>query len=130
MGNIPDRLSGVYVLVVDDNWDARELHKSFLEHFGAVVQAVDSAEAAIDSLRRAIPDVIVTDLAMPRVDGTWLLRELRKTPRGFAVPVVAVTALGTRYDRESMLREGFADYLVKPVTPAKLGEVVARLAGR
>src|SRR5688572_3222487 len=106
MGNLPDRLSGVYVLVIDDNWDARELHKAFLEHFGAVVKAVDSAVAALDTIGRAIPDVIVTDLAMPGASGTWLLEQLRKTPRGFAVPVIAVTAYDTRYDHASMLRGG------------------------
>jgi CheY-like chemotaxis protein len=130
MGNIPGRLSGVYILVVDDNWDARQLHKAFLEHFGAVVQVVDSAATALDTIRRAIPDVIVSDLAMPGFDGRWLLKELRMLPRAFAIPVVAVTAHGNRYDRESMLREGFADYLTKPLSPEKLCEAIARLAGR
>jgi CheY-like chemotaxis protein len=130
MGNVPRRLSGVYVLVVDDNWDARELHKTFLEHFGAVVKAVDSAVAAIDSIQTAIPDVIITDLAMPGVDGAWLLKELRKTPRAFATPVVAVTARGNRYDRDEMLRQGFADYLTKPISPQRLCAIVAGLAGR
>ena len=130
MGNIPGRLSGVYILVVDDNWEARDLHKMSLQHFGAVVQAVDSATVALDTIRRAIPDVIVSDLAMPGFDGRWLLRELRKMPRAFAIPVVAVTAHGNRYDREAMLREGFADYLTKPISPEKLCEAIARLAGR
>ena len=130
MGNIPGRLSGVYILVVDDNWDARQLHKAFLEHFGAVVQAVDSAAGALDTIRRAIPDVIVSDLAMPGSDGRWLLKELRKMPRAFAIPVVAVTAHGNRYDRQAMIGEGFADYLTKPLAPEKLCEAIARLAGR
>jgi CheY-like chemotaxis protein len=130
MGNIPGRLSGVYILVVDDNWDAREINKAFLEYFGAVVQMVDSAWAALDSVRRAVPDVIVSDLTMPGDDGRWLLQELRKMPRAFAVPVVAVTAHGYRYGRDAMLREGFADYLTKPISPQKLCESIARLTGR
>jgi CheY-like chemotaxis protein len=130
VGNLPGRLSGLYILVVDDNWDAREIHKGFLEHFGAVVRAVDSAAAALDSLGRTIPDVIVTDLAMPGFDGRWLLKELRKTPRAWTIPVVAVTAYDLQFDRKSMLAEGFADYLTKPVSPASLLGAISRLTGR
>jgi len=96
----------------------------------AVVHMVDSAAAALDSVRRAIPDVIVTDLAMPGADGRWLVQELRKTPRAFAIPVVAVTAHRYRFDRDSILREGCDEYLTKPLSPQALCEAIARLTGR
>ena len=95
-----------------------------------MVQTADSAATAQDTFRRATPDVIFCDLAMPGVDGRTLLKAIRNTPRVFAIPVVAVTAYGNRFDRELMLAEGFADYITKPVSPQALCDAIARLTGR
>jgi CheY-like chemotaxis protein len=123
-------LSGVHVLFVDDNVDAREIVSSSLRYSGATVQVAASAEDALDTYRRVAPDVVITDLAMPGRDGTWLLKEIRKASRGFAVPVIALTAFGSRYDRALMLHKGFDDYLNKPVSPDLLCRTVARFVGR
>jgi CheY-like chemotaxis protein len=130
MGQALRSLSGVHVLFVDDNVDAREIVGSYLRFNGAVVQVVASADDALDTYRRVTPDVVVTDLSMPVRDGTWLLKEIRKASRGFAVPIIALTAFGGRYDRTLMLRLGFDDYLTKPVSAEHLCKTVARFVGR
>ena len=130
MGQALRSLSGIHVLFVDDNVDAREIVSSSLRYAGAMVQVAASAEDALDTYRRVAPDVVITDLAMPGRDGTWLLKEIRTASRGFAVPVIALTAFGSRYDRALMLHKGFDDYLNKPVSPDLLCRTVARFVGR
>lgn len=130
MGQAPRALSGIHVLFVDDNVDAREIVGSYLRYSGAVVQVAAWAEDALDTYRRVTPDVVITDLSMPGRDGRWLLKEIRKASRGFAVPVIALTAFGGRYDRDLMLHEGFNDYLTKPVSAEHLCTTVARFVGR
>ena len=123
-------LAGVYVVFVDDNVDARDIVKSYLEYHGAVVRAAPSAHAALEILERATPDLLITDLSMPARNGMWLLNEVRKRPGGFTLPVVALTAHHGWYAREAMLRAGFDAYLTKPVSSAKLSRTVARFSGR
>ncbi|HUF91822.1 MAG TPA: response regulator [Candidatus Limnocylindria bacterium] len=130
MGQALRSLSGIHVLFVDDNVDAREIVGSYLRYYGAIVQVAASAEAALDAYRRVTPDIVITDLAMPGRDGTWLLKEIRMAVRGFAVPVIALTAFGGRYDRALMLHQGFDDYLTKPVSAEHICAAVARLVGR
>ncbi|MEX2147915.1 MAG: response regulator [Candidatus Rokuibacteriota bacterium] len=130
MGQALRSLSGIHVLFVDDNVDAREIVGSYLRYDGAIVQVAASAEAALDAYRRVTPDIVITDLSMPGRDGMWLLNEIRKAVRGFAVPVIALTAFGGRYDRALMLRQGFDDYLTKPVSAEHICTAVARFVGR
>jgi CheY-like chemotaxis protein len=130
MGQALRSLSGIHVLFVDDNVDAREIVSSYLQYSGAIVRVAASAEDALETYRRVTPDVVITDLSMPGRDGTWLLKEIRKASRGFAVPVIALTAFGGRYDRARMLHQGFDDYLTKPVSPDHLSKLVARFVGR
>ena len=130
MGHALRSLSGIHVLFVDDNLDAREIVGSYLRYSGAVVRVAASAEAALDTFRRVTPDVVITDLSMPGRDGAWLLKEIRRASRGFAVPVIAITAFGGRYDRALMLQQGFDEYLTKPVSAEHLCKIVARFVGR
>lgn len=130
MGQALRSLSGIHVLFVDDNVDAREIVGSYLRYYGAIVQVAASAEAALDAYRRVTPDIVITDLSMPGRDGTWLLKEIRRAVRGFAVPVIALTAFGGRYDRALMLGQGFDDYLTKPVSAEHICTAVARFVGR
>jgi CheY-like chemotaxis protein len=130
MGQALRSLSGIHVLFVDDNVDAREIVSSYLRYSGAIVQTAASAEDALDTYRRVTPDIVITDLSMPGRDGAWLLKEIRQASRGFAVPVIALTAFGGRYDRALMLHQGFDDYLNKPVSAEHLARSVARFVGR
>ena len=83
-------LSGIHVLVVDDNDDARDVLKAVLSFLGALTTARASATSAVAVLTLVTPDVIVTDLTMPGRDGYWLLQQVRASGRG--IPVLAVTA--------------------------------------
>lgn len=129
-GSGPRPLSGVYVLFVDDNVDAREIIKGSLEYHGALVRTAPSAHDGLDMFRRAIPDVVITDLSMPSRDGIWLLHEIRKHPRGAVIPVIALTAHGGWYAEAAMLGEGFDAYVTKPISSETLCRLVARFVGR
>ncbi|MGH2400069.1 MAG: response regulator, partial [bacterium] len=121
-------LTGVRVLLVDDEADARELLAAFLRASGAEVLAVGSAADVRPAMDRFDPTVLVSDIAMPGQDGYTLIRELRAS--GHHIPAVAVTAYGRSEDRDRALLAGFQSHLAKPVKPDDLVNVVAVLAGR
>jgi CheY-like chemotaxis protein/anti-sigma regulatory factor (Ser/Thr protein kinase) len=122
-------LSGVKVLVVDDEPDARDLIKRILSDCNATVTVADSARAALDALRAAPPDVLVSDLGMPDMDGFGLLAEVRKLgpAAGGNVPAVALTAFARSEDRLRALEAGFAAHISKPVEPSQLIATVANM---
>ncbi len=124
------RLDGIHVLVVDDNVDARTIYKQILLYAGASVIVVGSATAAVRSLRHVRPDVVISDLSMPRKDGLWLIDWIRKrdAKRGGHLPVIAVTARDDLYLSTTAERVGFDAYLTKPVPPRELFRTIARLA--
>src|SRR5207244_158253 len=121
-------LRGVRVLVVDDDPDARESVAAVLEQAGATVQAVESVGDAVESLEREPSDVLVSDIAMPGVDGYTLLGRARARLRGREIPAAALTAYAASEDRRRALAAGFQAHLAKPVDPAQLVAVVAELA--
>ena len=125
-------LDGVHVLVVDDDEDARGAVAAVLESCGAEVVAAAGAAGALESLRRARPDVIVCDIAMPAMDGHQLIRCIRTldAERGGRTPAAALTAYATPADRTRALLAGFQVYLAKPFDPSELVTLVAHLAGR
>ena len=125
-------LHAVRVLLVDDEADARALVKRLLEERGAVVVTASSAPEAVDLLQRDPPNVLVSDIGMPREDGYALIRRVRALgrDRGGEVPAVALTAYARSEDRVRVLQHGFQMHLAKPVEPEELVQVVATLAGR
>jgi len=125
-------LDGVHVLVVDDDEDAREAVAAVLESCGAEVVAAAGAAGALESLQRARPDVIVSDISMPAMDGHQLIRCIRTldAERGGKTPAAALTAYATSADRTRALLAGFQVYLAKPFDPSELVTLVAHLAGR
>lgn len=128
-------LAGIRVLVVDDEPDARDLLRRVLEEHGAAVVVAGSAAEAIELLdreHRESPHVLLSDIGMPVVDGYGLIRRLRERPaeRCGALPAVALTAFARAEDRVKSMLAGFQVHLSKPVEPAELLVVVARLAGR
>lgn len=128
-------LEGVWALVVDDEADARELVATLLMQCGAKVTPVASAHDALAVLaageqgRR--PDVVVSDVSMPEVDGHELMRRVRELApeMGGRIPAVALTAYGRSIDRIRALSAGFQMHMPKPVEPAELATVVASLTG-
>lgn len=127
----PD-LTGIRVLVVDDDDDARALIEKVLELQGAIVKTVPSASEALDVLARERVDVLLSDIEMPGTDGYQLIKQLRLRPsqQGGTVPAAALTAYARTEDRLRALRAGFQLHLPKPVQPAELITVVSSLAAR
>jgi signal transduction histidine kinase/ActR/RegA family two-component response regulator len=131
MEEAPD-LTGLRVLIVEDDDDARALVAKVLEGQGALVTSVSSAQAALDLLEKERVDVLLSDIEMPGTDGYQLIEELRRRPsqRGGSVPAGALTAYARTEDRLRALRAGFQLHLAKPVHPSELVTVVASLAAR
>jgi CheY-like chemotaxis protein len=119
-------LAGVYILVVEDDDDSRTILTTVLRYYGAHVSATTSAEAALEQLKILRPHVIVTDIAMPRYDGLWLLRQVRALVPGDEVSVIAVTAVA---EPDELLAAGFHAALTKPVDPRALCHAIRRLLG-
>jgi PAS domain S-box-containing protein len=126
-------LKGLRVLVVDDDPDTRALLVTTLEQSGAEsVAAVASATEALGVLTRLAPDVLLSDIGMPNVDGYELIRQVRALPatEGGRTPAAALTAYATPDDRQRALDAGYNVHISKPVEPNELAAAVARLAGR
>ncbi len=127
---LPD-LSGVRVMVVDDDGDARDLMAATLGYYGADVTAADSASEALALLPEVKPDVVLSDIGMTGEDGYSFIRRIRALPaeRGGLVPAVAVTAYAAAKDRARSLSSGFQLHISKPFDPIDLARVVQRLVG-
>jgi signal transduction histidine kinase/ActR/RegA family two-component response regulator len=126
------QLSGVEVLVVEDEADARELIRTMLEQLGAGVVTASSAREGLAALDRGSLDVLLSDIEMPGMDGYSFMRAVRERPadRGGQIPAAALTAYARPEDRDAALRAGFQLHVPKPVQPAELAAVVSSLAGR
>jgi PAS domain S-box-containing protein len=112
------------VLVADDNADMREYLTRLLSSAGYEVRAVTDGVAALDAVRAEPPDLVVSDVMMPRLDGLALVAALRADPRTEAVPVLLLSARAGQEASIDGLRAGADDYLVKPFAAA---ELVARV---
>ncbi len=123
-------LSGVRVLVVDDEPDARDLIKRILSDCHAEVTTAANARSALSAFRDAPPDILVSDLGMPDVDGFELLARVRAlgADAGGNVPAVALTAFARSEDRLRALEAGFRAHISKPVEPSELIAAVASIS--
>jgi signal transduction histidine kinase len=119
------RLTGVRVLVVDDDRDACELLGRVLADSGAIVDVATSGREALALMSEAEHDVLVSDIGMPEMDGFELIRQLRS--EGRKLPAVAVTAFARPQDRIQALEAGFNMHLAKPLEPQELIVVIAAL---
>ncbi len=126
------QLTGTRVLAVDDDPDGLSLLSTVLARAGATVTAVRSGAGALEALDRQVPDVIVTDVGMPGMDGFELLQRIRERPSeaGGRVPAAVLTAYARSEDRLRSLRDGFEVHLSKPVDPDELVAAIASLAHR
>ncbi len=126
-------LQDLAVLVVDDELDARSLIKGILTRAGASVTTASSGEGMRAALKQTNFKVLICDIGMPKEDGFSIVASLRHEERQKGLPrlaAIALTAYATPKDRDQALQCGFDVFLSKPVMPAKLTELVAKLSGR
>jgi signal transduction histidine kinase len=125
-------LAGLRIVVADDQDDSRDLIEFLLTQQGAVVTGAASAAEAFAAIKGHPPDVLLSDIEMPDENGYALIGRVRAlAPEdGGAVPAAAMTAHGSREDRDRALAAGFQRHLPKPFQPADLFALVGDLAGR
>jgi PAS domain S-box-containing protein len=123
-------LSNLQVLVVDDDIDALAMLREILETSRATVHTASSAEEALVIMERHHPDVMISDLGMPVMDGFDLIQRVRESSNAAIanMPAAALTAYARSEDRAKALRAGFDMHLAKPVDPGELVAAVAALA--
>ena len=128
----PAMLTGLRLLVVDDDPGARELISGMLAGFGAQVSVAEGGQAALKLLFAERPDVLIADLGMPEMDGYALIEQVRALDPDFGgkTPAVAVTAYASPQDRLRALQAGYQNHVAKPVEAEELAIVIASLAGR
>jgi len=125
-------LTGIKVLVVDDEGDARDLVQRVLSDCNAEVFTAGSARDALLLMENERPNVLVSDIGMPDIDGYELLRRVRTLEQstGGRIPAIALTAFARSEDRTRALRAGFLVHVSKPVEPSELVATVASVTGR
>ena len=119
-------LRGLRVLVVEDEGDTRDILDVLLRESGADVQAVPDAEAAMQVIQFRPPDVLISDIGMPEMDGYDLIRQVRRLApdAGGRVPAIALTAFAHGSDHREALRAGYDRHLAKPVDAITLTRTV------
>lgn len=126
--DFPD-LSSKQILIVDDNDDALELIAFILEECQIKVIKARSVVEALQYLDRSRPNLLISDISMPREDGYVLIQKVRTltAEQGWHLPVVALTAFVTKEERLRLLAAGFQMYLSKPIDPNDLIEAVVKM---
>jgi CheY-like chemotaxis protein/anti-sigma regulatory factor (Ser/Thr protein kinase) len=120
-------LSGIHILVVDDDADSREFVAFVLEQAAASVTAVASGMEALQAFSQAVPDIIMSDIGMPEMDGYMLLRQIRALPEGKQIPAVALTAYAGETDQQQAIAAGFQRHIAKPIDPEVVITLVTAL---
>jgi PAS domain S-box-containing protein len=128
--HIKDRheLVGLKILVVDDEADTVELLRFLFNDAGAIIQTAQSVEEALQIFDSWQPDILVSDIGMPKIDGYELIRIIREE-RHSRIPAVALTAMARIDDRLKALTAGYQMHVSKPVEPVELISIVASLVG-
>jgi CheY-like chemotaxis protein len=124
-------LRGIDILLVDDDRDSRTIYGTILKYYGAHVVTAQSKPAALKVLTAFIPDIIVSDIAMPGGDGLSLMRDVRDlSTRAAFVPAIAITAFDEENPQVRTFNAGFQRQLRKPVTPTHLCQTILELVSR
>ena len=128
---LPTLLSGLKVLAVDDQQDTRDLIMLALMRYGAEVRASDSATAALATIAEWQPNVIVSDIGLPEMDGYDFMRALRKIEGdGKRIPAIALTGYAGVIDESNALNAGYELHFSKPINLNELAHAIAKLSGK
>ncbi|MHC5614409.1 MAG: AAA family ATPase [Nostoc sp.] len=122
-------LSGLEILVVDDDADMREFLPFMLKQYGATVTVVASAIEALTALSQSQPNLIISDIGMPEMDGYMLMRQVRtlQPEQGGTIPAIALTAYAGEMDHQQAIAVGFQLHISKPVDPEELVKAIVLL---
>ena len=125
------RLNGVRVLIVDDDRDSLMLLERTLAESGATVRSAANASDGLRELEREVPDVILSDLGLPGIDGHEFIRTVRERTavQGGRVPAIALSAHGREQERTAALRAGYQLHLTKPCDARALAGAIAAITG-
>jgi len=116
-------LMGIQILLVDDSDDTREFFSFVLEESGALVTAVASADEALQALAQSKPDILLSDIGMPEMNGYMLMQQVRAMEAkegGKQIPAIALTAYADEINQQQTLDAGFQRHIAKPVAPEEL----------
>jgi PAS domain S-box-containing protein len=119
-------LVGMKILVVDDEADACELLRFIFNECGAIVESATNATQALQLFDNWKPDILVSDIGMPEIDGYDLIRSVRNE-RHSRIPAVALTAMARIEDRVKALNAGYQMHVAKPIEPVELVTIVSSL---
>jgi CheY-like chemotaxis protein len=117
---------------VEDEEAHREILRITLEEYGVIVMEATSAAEGMKLLENGEYDLLISDIAMPVVDGYMFIRQAREREarRGGHIPAIALTAYAQREDRVRAMQAGFNSYVTKPVEAAELAMVIVGLTER
>lgn len=118
------------ILLVEDNLETIEVVRQELEVLGYEVLLAEDGVAAVEVATSQLPDLIVMDIRMPKMDGLQAASQIRKDPKTQSIPILAATAKALPGDREKCLASGCDDYLAKPFTHNELGAAIEKLLKR
>lgn len=118
------------LLLVDDEPSLREAVQAYLEDSGFQVEVASNAIEGWDKLQRIAPDLVITDVMMPQIDGYQFLKKMRDDERFKSMPVVFLTAKGMKMDRIQGYQAGCDAYLPKPFDPEELEAIIKNLLQR
>jgi CheY-like chemotaxis protein len=127
----PPEIVGLRILAIDDDVDTCDMIRAVLEQCGGIVLTALNADTGFESFRQWKPEVLISDIGLPDVDGYEFIRRIREyeRPLGQKVPAVALTAFARIEDRVKSLAAGYQMHVAKPVEPAELLTIVASLSG-
>ena len=125
-------LLGRKVLAIDDQADARVIVRSALSACGAQIKMAASAHEAMQLVQSWLPDMIISDVGMPDMDGYELMRRIRQLPpeNGGLIPSIALTGYSRAEERERALAAGYQTFLSKPIDTQLLAQTIADLLKR
>jgi PAS domain S-box-containing protein len=123
-----DELVGLKILIVDDEPDTCELLRFVFNECGAIVETAHNTKTALELFDDWHPDILISDIGMPEVDGYQFIRTIRED-RGCRIPAVALTAMARVEDRMRALTAGYQMHVAKPVEPIELITIVTSIVG-
>lgn len=128
----PPALDGLQVLIVDDEVDTCEMLRALLERCGCKVEIATSAPEALASIKHSLPDILISDIGMPREDGYSLIAKVRALPANYggSIPAVALTAYAAETDAQRMISSGFQIHLAKPLQATEFLTAIAGLVNK